>query len=505
MRSAWQRWGWTTFLRAAVHRYGPHGAFWREHPDLPFLPIRNWEIWNEENIVTFNGRPDPVGFASLIRISGRILHHADPGSKVILGGLFGRPLQIPPNVGSGDFLSRVYRAHNVKRYFDGVALHPYVARARAMGAQLTNLRRIMRVHNDDATPIYVTELGWGSSSGPTRWERGLWGQADQLSQSFALLSANRLRWGVAGAWWFTWTDEGGTCQLLHFGRAADREARSEALLVPLQRLDRGGRGHGAAGEDRHRRAAGSGRTRGRSQAARSRRAGRRIDLARPEGSAPLGSVFTFELEPRSHQMPFSVPDLPYAYDALEPHIDEATMRVHHDKHHQAYVDKANAALEGTEWADRDVEDVLKNLSSLPADKQGPVRNNAGGHYNHSLFWQMMSPDGGGEPQGELAAAIDDGLRLLRRLQGGVQKRRDRPLRLRLGLAGQGLLGQPRGRLDPEPGRADLRRRHAAARRRRLGARLLPQVPEQAPRIPRRLLERRQLGLRRPALRGLSAS
>ncbi len=105
-------------------------------------------------------------------------------------------------------------------------------------------------------------------------------------------------------------------------------------------------------------------------------------------------------------MPFSVPDLPYAYDALEPHIDEATMRVHHDKHHQAYVDKANGALEGTEWADRDVEEVLKSLSSLPADKQGPVRNNAGGHYNHSLFWQMMSPDGGGEPQGELASAID---------------------------------------------------------------------------------------------------
>ncbi len=106
-------------------------------------------------------------------------------------------------------------------------------------------------------------------------------------------------------------------------------------------------------------------------------------------------------------MAFSVPDLPYAYDALEPHIDEATMRVHHDKHHQAYVDKANGALEGTEWADRDVEDVLKNLSSLPSDKQGPVRNNAGGHYNHSLFWQMLSPDGGGAPSGDLAAGIDE--------------------------------------------------------------------------------------------------
>jgi len=105
-------------------------------------------------------------------------------------------------------------------------------------------------------------------------------------------------------------------------------------------------------------------------------------------------------------MPFSVPDLPYAYDALEPHIDEATMKVHHDKHHQAYVDKANAALEGTEWADKDVAEVLKSLDSLPADKQGPVRNNAGGHYNHSLFWQMLSPDGGGAPSGDLGAAID---------------------------------------------------------------------------------------------------
>ncbi len=211
VRSSWQRWGWASLLREAVDRYGPNGSFWKENPALPFLPIRRWEIWNEENIVTFANRPDPAGFATLIRISGRVLHRADPGSKVILGGLFGRPLQIPPNVGSGDFLSRFYRARNVKRYFDGVALHPYVARARAMGAQLANLRRIMRVHNDNSTPIYVTELGWGSRSGPTRWERGLYGQANQLSQAFAMLSAQRLRWGVGGVWWFTWTDEGGGC------------------------------------------------------------------------------------------------------------------------------------------------------------------------------------------------------------------------------------------------------------------------------------------------------
>jgi Fe-Mn family superoxide dismutase len=104
-------------------------------------------------------------------------------------------------------------------------------------------------------------------------------------------------------------------------------------------------------------------------------------------------------------MAFTVPDLPYDYAALEPTIDEATMHLHHDKHHQAYVDNANAALEGTELADADVEEVLRNLDKLPEDKRGPVRNNAGGHANHSLFWEIMSPDGGGEPSGALADAI----------------------------------------------------------------------------------------------------
>src|SRR5215204_750625 len=106
-------------------------------------------------------------------------------------------------------------------------------------------------------------------------------------------------------------------------------------------------------------------------------------------------------------MPFEVPPLPYDYDALEPHIDEATMRVHHDKHHQAYVDKVNAALEGTEWADRPIEEVIKNLSQIPDDKRTAVRNNGGGHYNHTLFWESMAPNAGGAPSGDLGSAIDD--------------------------------------------------------------------------------------------------
>jgi len=107
-------------------------------------------------------------------------------------------------------------------------------------------------------------------------------------------------------------------------------------------------------------------------------------------------------------MAYSVPPLPYAYDALEPHIDKATMEFHHDKHHQAYVDKANAALEGTPLADASIEDVLKDLSQVPEDKRKAVKNNGGGHYNHSLFWESMRAGGdqsSGEPSGELADAI----------------------------------------------------------------------------------------------------
>src|SRR6188768_2026674 len=106
------------------------------------------------------------------------------------------------------------------------------------------------------------------------------------------------------------------------------------------------------------------------------------------------------------QMAFEVPPLPYDYNALEPHIDEETMRLHHDKHHQAYVDRAHAALEGTEGAKSAGVRALSIPNTFPENKQMVARNNACGHANHSLFWEIMGPDGGGEPEGELADAID---------------------------------------------------------------------------------------------------
>ena len=102
----------------------------------------------------------------------------------------------------------------------------------------------------------------------------------------------------------------------------------------------------------------------------------------------------------------TLPDLPYDYNALEPHIDEQTMRIHHTKHHQTYVDKLNDAIKGTEWEDKPVEEILKNFSQVPDDKKGPVKNHGGGHCNHSIFWTIMGPNAGGSPSGDIASAID---------------------------------------------------------------------------------------------------
>ena len=104
-------------------------------------------------------------------------------------------------------------------------------------------------------------------------------------------------------------------------------------------------------------------------------------------------------------MAFTLP-LPYPYDALEPHIDEATMKLHHGKHHQAYVDKLNAAIAASQWESSSIDEIMVSLDKVPDKIKAAVRNNGGGHYNHSLFWQWMSPTGGGEPTGKVAEAIN---------------------------------------------------------------------------------------------------
>nr|WP_163500557.1 superoxide dismutase [Halomonas socia] len=129
-------------------------------------------------------------------------------------------------------------------------------------------------------------------------------------------------------------------------------------------------------------------------------------------------------------MPHSLPDLPYAYDALEPHIDAMTMEIHHSRHHQTYVNNLNAALEGTGFEETPVDELISNLDKLPDDKRQPVINNGGGHSNHSKFWEMMSPQGGGQPKGQVAAAIDEQL-------GGFDDFKDAFKKAALGRFGSG--------------------------------------------------------------------
>jgi len=105
-------------------------------------------------------------------------------------------------------------------------------------------------------------------------------------------------------------------------------------------------------------------------------------------------------------MTFTLPELPYAYDALEPHYDEETLRIHHTKHHNTYVTKLNPAAENAGVADKSLEDILANIDSIPEDKRGPVRNHAGGVWNHTFFWESMAPNAGGKPTGELLSAVE---------------------------------------------------------------------------------------------------
>jgi Fe-Mn family superoxide dismutase len=183
-------------------------------------------------------------------------------------------------------------------------------------------------------------------------------------------------------------------------------------------------------------------------------------------------------------MAFELPPLPYEPNALEPSIDAQTMTIHHDKHHNTYVTNLNAAVQGTEFETMELEQLIANLDRVPAEKRTAVRNNGGGHWNHSMFWQIMGPGGGGAPTGEVAQAIDQAFGSFDAMKEAVNKAGAGRFRLRLGLGHRRPGRQAGGHLDPESGQpADDRRRradrHPDPRRRRLGARLLSEVPEPA--------------------------
>ncbi len=213
------RQGWAAFVRAAVERYGPGGAFWAEHAPgtaqpLTPVPIRAWQIWNEENFFYFVKPVSPGRFARLLAITRPAIRRADPRAEIVLGGLFGSPKQrMPRAMDAVDFLDRLYRRRGVKANFDAVALHPYAADVTELRRQVEAVRKTMMRHGDRRSGLYITEMGWGSDYNPrtVAFEVGLRGQARELRRSFRYLIGSHRRLKLRQVDWFTWKDAPGAC------------------------------------------------------------------------------------------------------------------------------------------------------------------------------------------------------------------------------------------------------------------------------------------------------
>jgi hypothetical protein len=207
-----QRSAWQTFLRAAVARYGPGGAYWDEHgpgsaAPLPEVPIDSWQVWNEANFFYFATPASPERYAKLLKISRAPIRAEDPEARIVLSGLFGSPREKPPRaMPAVNFLRRLYRVEGIKAYFDAAALHPYAADASALDSLMTDFRSVMVFNGDVSTPLWVTEMGWGSAR-DTAFEKGTAGQAEQLERAYTFLITNSLRLGLERVYWFSWQDD----------------------------------------------------------------------------------------------------------------------------------------------------------------------------------------------------------------------------------------------------------------------------------------------------------
>jgi hypothetical protein len=211
---------WSAFLEAAVERYGPGGEFWNEHapgvqeasPLVP-LPIRNWQIWNEANFFYFAYPASPQRYVKLLRLSAPAIKRVDPSAKVILSGLFGEPTaKGRRGMPAVRFLGAIYRAPGIKRYFDGVALHPYAVDAETLEELVAGIHEVTE-ENHDRVPLYITEMGWGSQNdfNQVAFEQGVRGQVKQLRSAYGYLLENRNELDLKQVYWFSWKDLPGSC------------------------------------------------------------------------------------------------------------------------------------------------------------------------------------------------------------------------------------------------------------------------------------------------------
>ena len=201
LRSAWQ-----AFLKLVVERYGPRGAFWTAHPNLPYKPIRAWQIWNEENSIWYTEPVSVSNYARLLKLSSKAIKAADPGATVLMGGLYGRP-KLPNTLSANTFLKRLYQVKGIKSSFDAVGLHPYAHDVKDLRTLIVGIRSIMKKARDGRTPLWLTEFGWGSGFEHTiSYDKGPQGQRKALIAAYKMLIAKRRRWRIGRAYWFSWDD-----------------------------------------------------------------------------------------------------------------------------------------------------------------------------------------------------------------------------------------------------------------------------------------------------------
>jgi hypothetical protein len=219
---------WATLVKSAVERYGPDGSFWSQNSNVPSHPIRNWQIWNEPNFKYFVAHPNPKEYGKLVTLSAKAIKSVDPRGHVILAGLFSKPAggrrlrangsvanKTSPNWFASYFLEQMYKTNRgIKSRFQGVALHPYVARYRQLPAEIEEVRRVLARSGDAAKHLWITELGWSSEApqGPSNvFAVGQAGQARELKGSFALLKKDAARYRLQRVFWFSVDDREETC------------------------------------------------------------------------------------------------------------------------------------------------------------------------------------------------------------------------------------------------------------------------------------------------------
>jgi hypothetical protein len=232
-----QRREWAAFVKAAVERYGPGGAFWTEHspatikahekevkagyapetrkliPIAKPVPIKTWQVWNEANFFYFAYPVSPHNYARLLKLTAPVIRKAEPGAKVVLTGLFGRPTAgAKRGMPAAQFLEGLYKVPGIKSDFDGVALHPYAVDSEELEEIVEELHAVT-LANHDRVPLYITEMGWGSQNDfhIDAFEHGVNGQVEELKSAYAYLLENRNKLDLKQVYWFSWKDLPESC------------------------------------------------------------------------------------------------------------------------------------------------------------------------------------------------------------------------------------------------------------------------------------------------------